>query len=103
MQYVYIKNNTFPQFEKVLKKVNIRCNDLIFLPLSLVLDFLNKIKPIKGFIYNNYSSDGTANLEKPRIYFSDYNAQKIDTVRTQIEDWNIYGLLLEEEYFILLA
>jgi len=30
MQYVYIKNNTFPQFEKVLKKVNIRCNDLIF-------------------------------------------------------------------------
>jgi len=103
MQYAYIRNNTIPQFKKVLKEVDIQRNDLICSSLNLVLDFLNKIEPVMGFIYNNYSIGGTANLEKPRVYFSDYNAQKIDAIRTQIEEWNMYGLLLEEEYFILLT
>jgi len=102
MQYAYIKNNTFPQFKKVLDKVGIRQNNLIYSPLELVIDFLNEVKPISGFIYNNYSVGGTACLEKPRMYFSDDNAQKIDAVRMQIEEWRVHSLLLEEEYFILL-
>jgi adenine-specific DNA-methyltransferase len=103
MQYAYIKNNTFPQFKKVLNKIGIRQNNLIYSPLELVVDFLNEVEPISGFIYNNYSVGGTICLEKPRMYFSDDNALRIDAVRMQIEKWRARSLLLEEEYFILLT
>jgi adenine-specific DNA-methyltransferase len=103
LQYAYIKNNKEPEFKKLLLLINIKQNNPINTPLDIVVEFLNNIKPIKVFIYNNYSVGGTADLEKPRMYFSDNNAQKIDAIRTQIEDWKKEKLLTDEEYFILLA
>ena len=37
------------------------------------------------------------------MYFSDENGGKIDAIRRQIELWREAGLLLESEYYILLA
>ncbi|MCA6069579.1 MAG: DNA adenine methylase [Endomicrobium sp.] len=103
MQYAYIKNNSLPKFKKILPLIDTQQINLITSPLDLVLDFLNNIEPIKGFIYNNYSMGGTSALEKPRMYFSDENAQKIDSIRTQIEEWKSNKLLTKDEYFILLT
>jgi adenine-specific DNA-methyltransferase len=76
---------------------------LIYSALDIVLEFLNKIESAEGFIYKNYSTGGTSHLRQPRMYFSDYNAKRIDAIRIQIEQWKEKGLLSEEEYFILLS
>lgn len=52
----------------------------------------------KGFIYKNYSLG-----ESNRMYFSDFNAGRIDYFRYQIEDWKKNDLLTEDEYNYLLA
>lgn len=49
------------------------------------------------FIYNNYSPRGN------RMYFTEENAIKIDIVRKKIEEWKNENLILEDEYFYLLA
>lgn len=71
------------------KEASQRCKGLI--------NVLQHLSPIKGFIYEEYSVDGRSS----RAYFSAENAQKIDAIRLQIEAWK--GRLLEEEYFCLLA
>ncbi|MDR2251953.1 MAG: DNA adenine methylase [Endomicrobium sp.] len=103
LQYAYIKNNKEAKFKKLLPKLKIKQDKLILSPLDIVVEFLNGIKEIEGFIYNNYSVGGTKGLEKPRMYFSDDNAKKIDAIRIQIEDWNNNKLLTKEEYFILIS
>lgn len=53
---------------------------------------------IEGFIYNNY-----APKKSRRMYFSDYNAGRIDYFRTTIENWFLNKKISEEEYCYLLA
>jgi len=71
------------------------CNQLI--------DKLNELDGIEGFIYKNYSYEGTADQEFRRMYFSEYNAKKCDAIRTTIEEWLANGTITENEYFFLLA
>ena len=52
-----------------------------------------------GFIYNNYCRGGGGE----RQYFSDYNGQKIDTVRTKIEEWKSRNQINDNLYYFLLA
>lgn len=78
-------------------------NNLFATPLEMVVGFLNEIPDIQGFIYNNYTPEGTKNLPQPRMYFSAENGLRIDAIRQQIEKWNRDGLLRENEYYILLA
>jgi adenine-specific DNA-methyltransferase len=103
LQYAYIKNSKEPKFTKMLSKLKIKQDRLIFSPLDIAIEFLNGIKGIEGFIYNNYSVGGTKDLDKPRMYFSDDNAKKIDAIRIQIEDWKNEKFLTKEEYFILIS
>jgi len=103
MQRAYITNNAEPKFKKLLPSIKILKNKLFASNLDNVLDFLNEIKPVKGFIYKNYSIGGTANLPQPRMYLSDDNAKKIDAIRIQIENWKIANLLTKDEYFILIT
>lgn len=105
LQKAYIENNTEPLFEKVLQTIpqcSITCN-LFATPLDIVINYLNQIPDVKGFIYNNYTPDGTRELEQPRMYFSNENGLRIDAIRQQIESWNNNGLLLESEYYILIS
>lgn len=53
---------------------------------------------LDGFIAQNYAPKHSA-----RKYFSDSNAQKIDFIRTKIEDWYINNLITENEKYYLLA
>lgn len=63
------------------------------------LNFLNNLEGIDGFIFNNYSENGNAG----RLYFSEENGKKIDTIRIQIEQWKIENKISEDTYFFLLA
>ncbi len=60
---------------------------------------LNTLPGIKGFIYENYSEGGSAN----RLYFSQENGQKLDAIRTEIEQWKTDKKINEGLYYFLLA
>jgi len=57
-----------------------------------IIDYLNNLPLKEGFIYKNYCSPAN------RLYFSDENGKKIDTIRMEIEkfrdDENLYYFLL---------
>lgn len=69
------------------------------LNIEPLFDELNALKPIKGFIYNEYADGGSGG----RMYFSAHNGQKADAIRTTLEIWKKEGKINEDEYFFLLA
>lgn len=104
LQKAYIENNKEPVFEYLLNHIDISINPSLFSrPLEKVVSYLNSLKPVEGFIYQNYTPGGTANLSRQRTYFIDENGKKIDAIRIQIEKWKNEKLITESEYFILLA
>lgn len=72
-----------------------RCKKLIF--------DLNEIDGAEGFIYKNYSYEGTAGQEFRRMYFSDFNAKKCDALRMEIELRRNEKKIDENEYYFLLG
>lgn len=75
LQKAYIENNKEPQFENLLTTIPESKNLPLFpSPLERVLAYLDTIPPIEGFIYHNYTPDGTQHLERPRMYFSSENS-----------------------------
>ena len=64
---------------------------------------LNDLHGVEGFIYRNYSFEGTEGQEFRRMYFTDYNAKKCDAIRIAIENWLLEGRINEHEYFFLLG
>jgi adenine-specific DNA-methyltransferase len=103
LQYAYIKNNSEASFEKILSKNRDYSQDSLNNPMDIIINTLNKLPITSGFIYENYSQGGTSNLKHSRMYFSDNNAKKIDTIRQKIEEWKQQDLLTNSEYFILLS
>lgn len=105
LQKAYIENNEEPQFKKIIQTLPQQSMGykLFASPLDTVVDYLNQIPDVKGFIYNNYTPEGTKELEQPRMYFSNENGLRIDAIRQQIETWNKEELLSDTEYYILLT
>jgi len=104
LQKAYIQNNEIPKFKKLLENLKVKSNFLLVDNYNLVLEYLNPIEIFdNGFIYNNYAPTKTSHLEIPRMYFTDDNAKKIDTIRITIENWKNNNLINENEYYILLA
>lgn len=104
LQKAYIENNREPAFDKLLPTLpNDSINSLFAKPLDKVVDYLNTIDDVKGFIYKNYTPDGTADLERQRMYFSSENGLRIDAIRQRIEEWHLNNLITESEYYILLT
>ena len=105
LQKAYIENNEEPSFEQLIPTLPHlhSISNLFATPLDLIVDYLNRIPDVKGFIYHNYTPAGTGYLEQPRMYFSNENGLRIDAIRQQIEEWNNSGLLSESEYYILLS
>lgn len=103
LQQAYIVNNENLEFEKLLKSIEIKDSQIFSSPLELVVQYLNQIKPVKGFISENYTPEGTSNLTIPRMYFSVENGKIIDSIRLQIENWKTDNLINENEYFVLIA
>ena len=103
LQKAYIENNGAPKFKKLLPKIGTSKNTLFSSPFDSVKDHLNSLKGIKGFIYKNYTDEGTAGQDFVRKYFTPENGKKIDAVRTKINEWKTEKLISESEYFVLLA
>lgn len=103
LQKAYIENNLTPKFENILDKIESPISLFPTPNLEIVLKHLDSLRPIEGFIYNNYTPGGTNNLEIPRMYFTSSNGKKIDAIRTKIEDWYNSKLISENEYYILIA
>ena len=104
LQKAYIENNREPLFGRLLPTLlSVRCASFFASPLEQVVAYLNTISPVKGFIYKNYTPEGTAALDRPRMYFSSENGKVIDAIRIQIEKWKIEDLITDSEYYILLA
>lgn len=64
---------------------------------------LNGLHGKRGFIYKNYTLEGTKKSEFKRNYFTSENARKIDAIRIKIEKWYKKSLITDGEYFYLLA
>lgn len=64
-----------------------------------LLDELNNLNGIKGFIFEEYSENGKAG----RQYFSENNGKKIDAVRQKIETWKTEIHITDNQYYFLLA
>lgn len=109
LQKAYLENNHYLTFDSLHDHIESHSLNIpslfenIQTPYQKVLSFLDSLPPKQGFIYQNYSPSGSKNLKIPRMYFSDSNAAKIDTIREQIESWKIQSQINENEYFILLA
>jgi len=103
LQEAYIRNNKEPNFSKLSKIITVLRTALFMSPLDEVREYLNNLKGINGFIYKNYTPEGTSNQEYQRKYFTGSNGKKIDAIRTQIEKWKEQKLINQNEYFVLLA
>ena len=64
------------------------------------IDVLNSLPLIDtGFIYQNYCFGSGSG----RLYFSDHNGKKIDTIRTKIEEWKKQNRLSSNLFYFLLT
>lgn len=99
----YIQNHKQLEFKGLftlmtdLKKTDIKDRK------NVVLAYLNILKGKKGFIYNNYCLGGTKDKDEPRLYFSDENGLKCDSIRQEIETWKNSKVINGDEYYFLLA
>lgn len=103
LQKAYIENNETPEFENLIPLIDAPASLFPYSNLEIVLNYLDGLDPIPGFIFNNYTPEGTSSLDVPRMYFSDLNGKKIDAIRTKIEDWYNEKFISELEYYILIA
>ena len=87
------------KFEKLIEEKIISSEN----PTEEIFTYLNNLKEVEGFVFNNYCLTGTKEKEFPRQYFSDDNGKKCDAIRKIIEEWHIKSLITESEYFYLLA
>jgi adenine-specific DNA-methyltransferase len=104
LQKAYIENNDNLMFFGLEKHIKESLSENLFdSPLSSVITYLNQIEGFKGFVYQNYTKTPTKHLEKPRMYFIEENAKKIDAIRIKIEEWKNSKAINESEYYVLLA
>ena len=70
---------------------------------TLILDYLNNVKPIKGYFFNEFSPEGKPiNATKPRKYYTAKNAAKIDAIRKEIKRLKKKNLITDIEHSLLL-
>lgn len=71
--------------------------------LHRVLTYLTHfLEPLSSFVTRQYSQ-GEEGDPSDRMFFSRINAQRIDAVRTSINEWRIQDWLDDDEYFLLVA
>lgn len=108
LQKVYIEQNQYPKFAKLLKYLKIDpVEETLFTSDSQnakeIIKYLNNLEGVEGFIYKNYSPEGTQGQTYSRKYFTGENSKRIDAIREKIEEWKKSNLINEQEYYFLLA
>jgi len=99
----YVWNHKKLKFEWLLKKFEELNNIEISNRQDFIINYLDNIKWKKWFIYKNYSFGWTKWKEHERLYFSDENALKCDSIRSEIEKWKKGNLINDNEYYFLLT
>ena len=103
LQRCYLEINSYPTFENLLSvlKLDSKQNNYSLkfedYNAKTIINFLNSVSGVEGFITKNYSEKAN------RLYFQLKNCLKIDAIRIQIEDWKTKNLINENEYFFLLT
>ena len=100
LQRALIVINEYPSFS------NLNLNNLSRDPktkIYQILEYLNNIKGIEGFIYKHYTPASKDIDGVERRYFSIENGKKIDAIRIKIEEWFKNSYISEDEYFYLIA
>jgi adenine-specific DNA-methyltransferase len=68
-----------------------------------VLNYLNHLEPVKGYFHKEFSPDGNpTDTEKPRKYFTSFNASKIDSIRIEIKKIRENNIISDIEHSLLL-
>lgn len=67
------------------------------------VDALNALPPEPGFIHFEYSPASAAHAGLERRYFTEYNAARIDAIRSKIAEWALEGMINEAEKLLLVA
>src|SRR5262249_28888127 len=65
--------------------------------IETALAFVNCLPGAPGFIAKNYGPAGE------RLYYTEENAEKADSIRQAIGDWLAQDVITEQEYFYLLC
>ena len=68
-----------------------------------LIDELDNVEGVEGFIYKNYCYEGTEGQEFRRMYFTEYNAKKCDAIRLSIEEKYKANQITDSEYYFLLG
>lgn len=108
LQKVYIEQNQYPKFTKLLKHLKIDpVEETLFTSESQnakeIIKYLNNLEGVEGFIYKNYSPEGTQRQTYSRKYFTGENSKRIDAIREKIEELKKSNLINEQEYYFLVA
>jgi adenine-specific DNA-methyltransferase len=67
------------------------------------VEALNEAKPVRGFIWREYSPASAGHCAVSRMYFTESNAEKIDGMRAQIRDWRERAMITSHEERVLIA
>lgn len=89
-------SNDIQYYSYVLNKHYIENNSPIDTSL---LEYLNSLEGVEGFIYQNYSLGSGSE----RNYFTDYNSKKCDAVRLEIESLYNKKIIDTHQYYYFLA
>jgi len=99
----YVGNSKDLPFVRLAKKLPVLKKIKVENRKDWVIERLNELEGVRGFVYNNFCPGGTRNKKYQRQYFLDENGMKCDAIRQKIEEWNNSNLLNEGEYFFLLT
>ena len=108
LQKVYIEQNKYPKFSRLTKYLGIKPLKVTLFEnedqnAKAIVNYLNNIESLEGYIYKNYSPEGTKDQKYIRKYFTGENAKRIDAIRERIKEWKQEDLVNEREFFYLLA
>jgi adenine-specific DNA-methyltransferase len=103
LQEAYIGTTREPLFKQLLEKLPKAASGAGYTGYELTLRYLNSVPGVEGFIYQNYTEEGTANFDTTRKFFKGENGKKIDAIRILIEEWYRKQWVSREEYYVLLA
>ena len=99
----YVGINKEPEFAVVVEDLPRPVGLLLYDGMDVVLEYLNGLEGVEGFVYRNYCPGGTADTAYPRQYFTDENGKRGDAIRLQLEEWKEKRQISDDEYFYLLA
>ena len=103
---VHLFLNKAPAFKGINKIVDfedIQKNILGNSNYETVLNYLNNLKPVKGYFYKEFSPEGKPlNTKRSRKYFTAKNAAKIDAIRKEIKKLSSEKVITKLEHSLLL-